>query len=63
MKRLIRETYRLQKSVLPEKLKDQKMHLNFFIIYTGKELPDYKVVYDKMGKLLDKLCTLIQEIN
>ncbi|MBK7561121.1 MAG: ribonuclease P protein component [Chitinophagaceae bacterium] len=63
IKRLIRETYRLQKSVLPERLKDQKMHLNFFIIYTGKELPDYKVVYDKMGKLLDKLCTLIQEIN
>lgn len=59
IKRLIREAYRLQKKNLQEKLKEQKSQLSVFFIYTGKEMPVYKEVYDKTGKVLDKLCTLI----
>ena len=61
IKRLIREAYRLQKNMLQEKLLEQNSRLNIFFIYTGKELPQYKEVYDKAGKVLSKLCTIISE--
>jgi ribonuclease P protein component len=63
IKRLIREAYRLQKTVLKEKLNEQNGQLNIFFIYTRKELPEYKEIYDKAGKALDKLCAIISETN
>ena len=61
IKRLIREAYRLQKNMLQEKLLELNSRLNIFFIYTGKELPEYKEVYDKTGKVLSKLCTITSE--
>ncbi len=61
VKRLVREAYRLQKKALQEKLVEQNVQLNLFFIYTGKELPVYKEVYDKTGKVLDKLCLIMNE--
>ena len=61
IKRVMRETYRLQKNGLQEKLKGQNNQLSIFIIYTGKELPRYKELYNKMGILLDKLCVILSE--
>ncbi|MBI5858974.1 MAG: ribonuclease P protein component [Sphingobacteriales bacterium] len=55
IKRLIKEAYRLQKISLQQKLKEQKKSLNLFFIYTGKEMPEYKPVFDIVGKVLDKL--------
>ena len=52
IKRLVREAWRLQKNLLQSKL-------IIFFIYTGKELPDYKEVYDKVGKTIDKLNKLL----
>ena len=63
VKRLIREAYRLQKIILQDKLEEQNIQLNLFFIYTGKELPEYKEVYDKTGKVLDKLCVIANEIK
>ena len=63
VKRLIREAYRLQKIQLQEKLAEQNIQLNLFFIYTGKELPEYKEVYDKTGEVLDKLCVIASEIK
>ena len=57
----MREAYRLQKKVLQEKLKEQNIQLIIFFIYTGKELPEYKEVYEKIGKGLDKLNGLLSE--
>jgi ribonuclease P protein component len=59
IKRLMREAYRLQKETLQQKLKEQSSQLSVFFIYTGKELPGYKEVYDKTGEILDKFCALI----
>ena len=63
IKRLTREAWRLQKSGLQQQLKEQNARLHIFFIYTGKELPVYQEVYDKTGKVLDKLCKLFTEIN
>ena len=63
VKRLIREAYRLQKIMLLEKLAEQNTQLNLFFIYTGKELPEYKEVYEKTRKVLDKLCVIASEIK
>jgi ribonuclease P protein component len=63
IKRLVREAYRLQKKDLREKLKEKNAQLNVFFIYTGRELPVYKEVYEMTGKCLDKLGLLLNEIN
>jgi ribonuclease P protein component len=60
IKRLTREAYRLQKLTLQEKIKTNNMQLNVFIIYTGKEVPEYTEVYKKMGVILKKLEKLIE---
>lgn len=61
IKRVVREAWRLQKSLLEEKLKEQKNQLNIFFIYTGKELPEYKEIFDKMGKGINKLYAIISQ--
>lgn len=55
IKRLVREAYRLQKITLYQQLKKRKGQLNIFIIYTAKEMPEYREVFVNMNKILDKL--------
>ena len=55
IKRLIREAWRLQKNELQQKLKEKNQQLHVFFIFTGKELPDYKLIADKTGIALQKL--------
>lgn len=55
IKRLIRETYRLQKQSLVQNLNVLGKHMDFFIIYTGKELPDYASLLLQMKAVLQKL--------
>jgi ribonuclease P protein component len=59
IKRMMKEAWRLQKTPLSSLVKEQTRQLNVFFIYTGKELPDYKEVYEKTGKIADKLCKMI----
>ena len=61
IKRLTREAWRLQKNELKEKMKTTGKHLNIFFIYTGKELPDYQLVKDKLAVALKKLEKLTDE--
>lgn len=61
IKRLIREAYRLQKLHLQEKLAERNLILNVFFIFTGKEMPDYKLVENKVGVILKKLFKLVDE--
>lgn len=60
IKRLTREAYRLQKISLQEKIRANNIQLNVFFIYTGKELPGYNEVYQKVGVVLKKLDKLIE---
>lgn len=60
IKRLSREAYRLQKQPLIQRLEAKSLYLAVFFIYTGKEVPDYPTVSQKIGVILQKL---IKEIS
>lgn len=62
IKRLVREAYRLQRNELNVKLIENKLQLNVFFIYTGKELPLYNLVYEKLGVALQKFTKITDEI-
>ena len=55
LKRLMRETYRLNKSVLAELLTQNNVQMDVMFIYAAKELKDYQTVEKSMLKCLDKL--------
>lgn len=61
IKRLTREAWRLQKKPLQKQLEEKNTGLSIFFIYTGKELPDYRLVYDKVDLILTRLVKLINE--
>lgn len=60
IKRLTREAWRLQKMELHENVRTKGIQLNVFFIFTGKELPEYPLVFDKVGSGIKKL---IQKIG
>lgn len=55
IKRLMRESWRLQKAPLEQRLQEQSLQLQAFIIYTGNELPPFSFVSEKMAVVLQKL--------
>jgi ribonuclease P protein component len=61
IKRLIRESYRLQKPNFNNTIRASNQQLNVFIVYTGKELPDYKLVYDRVAIALQKISAAIEK--
>ena len=63
VKRILRETYRLQKKELIELLKEQRKKGYAFFIYTDKQLPEYQNVFDTMTKCLDILKRKVGAFN
>lgn len=63
IKRLSREAYRLQKQPLLEALSSTGKELRLFIIYTGRELPVFDIVKEKMGILLKRIVIIVHENN
>lgn len=61
IKRLMRESYRLQKNSLQTDLKESHKGLSIFFIYTGKELPEYSLVFEKIGSAIQRLEKLMAE--
>ena len=61
IKRLTREAWRLQNIELKEKVKGASCQLNVFFIYTGKDLPEFNVIKDKVAVALKKLSDKINE--
>ena len=56
IKRLIREAYRTQKLPLQQKVAEgTKGYLKLFILYTGKELPEFGVIKEKTLAVLNRL--------
>jgi ribonuclease P protein component len=55
IKRLSREAYRLQKGPLLQGLREKERFMAVFFIYTGKDLPDYATVNQRIGVALQKL--------
>ena len=61
VKRLMRESYRLQKNKLLQKLVENKSNLAVFFIYTAAELPKYKEMFEMMGTALERVEGAISE--
>lgn len=53
VKRLLREGYRLQKECLNKPA--EGVGLRVFVLYTGRDLPEFPLVLEKMGVILKKL--------
>ena len=63
IKRLVREAYRLQKITLQDKIRESNGQLAVFFIYTDKNLPAFAVIKDRMQIILQKLITLVHEMD
>ncbi|MBC7689506.1 MAG: ribonuclease P protein component [Aquabacterium sp.] len=63
IKRLSREAYRLQKNELQHASDDLNRALAIFVIYIDKELPEYKMVFEKMTLVLKRLIKITGENN
>ena len=63
IKRQVREAYRLQKTALQQKLKEKNAGLSIFLVYTGKELPEYQLLFDKLTVILNQLLKQWDEKN
>ena len=61
VKRVTREAWRLQKQELGLRMNGRPERLAIFLVYTGKELPVFGVVKDKLAVILSKLITVIDE--
>jgi ribonuclease P protein component len=62
IKRLMREAYRLQKAPLEQALQTKQRRLSLFLIYTGKELPEFALVKEKVEVVLKKLVQSIGSV-
>ena len=61
IKRLTREAWRLQKNELKETAISLGKQMNVFLIYTGKELPEFITIKDKVAVALKKLVVKLNE--
>jgi ribonuclease P protein component len=55
IKRLLREAWRLQRFPLEEALGTHRQSLDVFLIYTGREVPCYSDVSERVSKIIDRL--------
>ena len=55
IKRIGRETFRLENGMLKEKVKASGVRLSLFLNYTGRELPNFHLVKEKIKIILRKL--------
>ncbi len=55
VKRLLRETWRLQKNELALQPRVKEAGLHIFFVYTDRELPDLTTLYSVTGIILQKL--------
>jgi len=55
IKRLMRESYRLQKNNLVNALVKSNKQLAVFFIFTAAELPKYNDIFEKVGNALDRI--------
>lgn len=63
IKRQLREAYRLQKDTLQEITVQKNIKLAVFFVYTGKELPEYATLSEKIGVILQRLTGIVNEAN
>jgi ribonuclease P protein component len=55
IKRLVREAWRLQKQHLSLVLQENQLQLAVFVVYTGKKIPSFETVRNKISVILNRL--------
>jgi ribonuclease P protein component len=55
LKRRTREAYRLQKLPIVEKAAQKGLHIDIGLIYSTKEILDFKPIRDAVGGILEKI--------
>ena len=55
----MKEAYRLQKTSLDSILQNNDKKLALFFVFTGRELPNYGLIFEKLKLTLDKLSKAI----
>ena len=63
IKRLIRETYRVQKPKLENHLIQNKQTLSVFFMYIGKETPEYDQLMESTEKIIKRIVKIADENN
>lgn len=63
IKRLMRESYRLQKTDLDIHLRSREVKLAVFLIYLGNEIPEYQDIFNKTGHVVNRLIKVSDENN
>jgi ribonuclease P protein component len=63
IRRLMKESYRLQKNELQYHLESNSKRLGIFLIYVGKEIPTHPLVVEKIAAILERLKKMVHENN
>ena len=61
VKRLTKEAYRLEKIELVKKLEGNQLGMQVFFVYTGKALPEFQQVKNKIHLILQRLTHVVDE--
>jgi ribonuclease P protein component len=61
IKRLARESWRLQKNNLKKIILDKQLNMVVFIVYTGRDKPEYEMISQSMSKVIEKLYGIANE--
>jgi ribonuclease P protein component len=62
IKRLVRESWRVQKNGLKEILLEKQLNMIVFIVYTGRELPEYDHIRESTERVIENLCRIANEV-
>jgi ribonuclease P protein component len=63
VKRLLKETYRIQKAALLDEVVEKGASLQVFAIFTGKDLPQFEELKDKVAEALERLKKEVRKIK
>ena len=63
IKRIIREAYRLQKNSLKSELEIKNLKMAVFLVYVDKNLPAFEIIKERVRIILQKLTTIIHEMD
>jgi len=55
IRRQIREAWRVQKTALQDLLASQQRGLDVFLMYQSKEIPEFRVIEEAVGKSINQL--------
>jgi len=63
IKRLVRESWRVQKNGLKKILLEKQMSMIVFIVYTGRELPEHDQIRESTARVIENLCRIANEVT